>query len=665
MNRRTEISLLILLSAFITLFYIIRLNIFESMCLKYDNYALGYPLRILFSTSIQNGIFPLWDHWTHGGNPLYSALTTYGYSPIIIFLSLIGVYSWQIYALEMLIVTLVGFIGMYLWLREYSGKMYAMVIAACVSTSAHYLMQTQINFGITASVAMFPWLAYGIRKNLQGNLFGVSVIAFAVWLGSTEGYLGLNIIGWQFISMYCIAEWIIVHKQEFNVSNIFRKVLLIVSGYILGALILNFPLLETFFHFGLAFDKIRPGLDPYAMSANLFSLFTIVFPNKVYMLYRARTFPVVTGVFYFGFFQLLFLIYAVLKKKRNVVVWLLVLFAAISFVSSLSSKYQPTVLLNSFIPFLNKIRWHVYYLSISMFFLATVSVMGFQQFIENINVRLKWFAIFLFIGFCIFAALKQSGTIFTSPLLYFIYPQVYIFIVFILLLALSPFVPNILYGIVGLMLIEILITSGDIILIGKNMVYRGLNDAGVETREKAKIRTADFPSMPNERNEEDFIESPQYYSKVPTIYGYSPIIYPRIKKLMKNTDYPLLMKQIFYEVDANSFPVQSADVRIGHVRITPNKVETTIRVLYGTRKFVWSSPYVSFWKMSVDGAAWSTYESAFGLTAFSLPEGEHIVVFAYKPPYLVPSMIISGLSLLTCVWLLCVRKKYKIKMQPM
>lgn len=27
-----------------------------------DDYSLGYPLRILVSTALRNGILPLWDH---------------------------------------------------------------------------------------------------------------------------------------------------------------------------------------------------------------------------------------------------------------------------------------------------------------------------------------------------------------------------------------------------------------------------------------------------------------------------------------------------------------------------------------------------------------------------------------------------------------------------
>lgn len=660
-GKKTLIPIIFILFCSIALFYIVRLSLFTPAALTNDNYSLGYPFRILVSTSIQNRIFPLWDHWTHGGYPLHSLLGMAGFSPIIILLSLFGVYSTNTYTIEILIVIMLGFVGMYFWLSRFTSHLPALIIAACFSMSVPQLSQIQLNFESAASTAMLPWLAFGIASALQGKRYGIGIIAFAVWIASTEGYFGFNIITWQFIVAYCSLDWVIGNRHNLKKRDVFTKPLLVAGGFILGLLIVNYPILETFTHFGMGFDKIREvGFNPYAASANIFTAFTLVFPNKIWMFWSDPKYLSGTGIIYFGFFQLLFILYAAFGKKNMLRIWLLLLFAVISFCITLSAKYQPAVLLNAAVPFLNKIRWHGWDVTLAIFFLATVSCIGLQYFLEEKSVGKKWIAVSIFLCISIFIAIRQSGTMYVSPFTYLLYPQTYIFLVFLAVLLVSMKIPDTIYVVLGLLLIEIFVTSGNVSLMGNNLFYMGLNDADIKIREQAKQETNVFPVVSNERSDKDRHINAQYYTKQPSMYGYNPVSFPSIFQLMKTEEYPIVMKRLFYAVDKESMPLNKDAVHIKNIKLTPNAVEAHIDVLSERNDIVWSSPYVRFWKLSVGGLPTVTRQNRFGLTEFTLTKGKHFVRFVYTPPYFVPSIFLTLLSIGTSIYLVTRKSKDKI-----
>jgi len=156
-------------SIIVTLFYLVRLQLIGNpLTLANDNYALGYPLRILVSSSIQQGIFPLWDHWTHGGMPLNSPLMMLSFSPIVLILSIFGIYGISTYVVEIIVIHILCFIGMYWWLTFYSTKRASFVVALCFTTLGAQVLQTPINFEAVVSVALLPWIAVGMKYCMNG-----------------------------------------------------------------------------------------------------------------------------------------------------------------------------------------------------------------------------------------------------------------------------------------------------------------------------------------------------------------------------------------------------------------------------------------------------------------------------------------------------------------
>ncbi len=644
----------------VVVFYAIRLQLFGNpLALANDNYALGYPWRILVSSSLQNGIFPLWDHWTHGGMPLHSPINMLSFSPIVTFLSLFGVYSLTTYAAEILLIHILGFIGMYLWLRFYSSKFSSLVIAFCFTFIGAQITQTPINFEAVVSTALLPWLGIGMKYCMRGTPKGIGILAFAVWIMMTTGYLGMNVIFIELISFFCILETLILFlTKKIHLKRLFLGISYIMCGLILGGLIVNYPFVENYMYYGTSFVTMRDtAFSPYAASANLFSLFTLIFPNHIWS-FSADKFSAYTGIMFFGSIPIYMALYSLIRKKISGSVLLLMTFCVLSFLAMLSMKYPFARWISMNFPLLRYIRWHVWFLPVSVFFLATVSSIGMGEFMEEKRKAAKLFAYFLFIIVATLVAVKQSGSIFVSPLTYLGYPQIITYILLGIIILL-PFRKNT-KMIYLLCVADVLVISWSFSLFGNNLFYRGLTIREAVQRDSVKYVTKGFPEISNQRSPEDSHINVQYYTKQPALYGYDPVIHPALKSLINDPEYPVIMKYLFYPETKTGYPDMNEDFKIHSVRLTPNSAGAIIDITSKDQNIIWSSPYSSFWMLSVDGVTAVTRKNRFGLTEFTLTKGKHFVRFVYAPPYFVPSLLLTFLSIGTSIYVITRKSKNKI-----
>ncbi len=644
----------------VVIFYVVRLQLLSNhLALSNDNYALGYPLRILVSSSIQNGIFPLWDHWTHGGMPLSSPLIPLSFSPIVLLLSLFGVYSIPTYIVEILTIHILGFIGMYLWLRFYASKFSSLVVAFCFTLIGYQVLQTPLNFEAVVSTALLPWLGVGMKYCMRGATKGIGIIALAVWIMMTTGYLGMNVIFIELISFFCILESL-VHtiKNKSHINKLLLGTLFILCGLILGGLIVNYPIVENLVHYGTSFATMRDAaFTPYAASANLFSLFTLIFPNHVWT-FSADQSSAHTGIIFFGSIPIYMVLYALLRKKFQHSIILLFTFFILTFIAMLSSKYLFAQWLSMNFPLLRYTRWHVWFLTGSVFFLATVSGIGMTAFIEGKRRAAKVFTYYIFIIIAALIVIKQSGSLFVSPISYLRYPQVIIYVLLGIVLLVSR--PKINIFVYLLAVIEVAIVSWSIPLLGNNLYYRGLTEQEAAARELVKQQTKYFPFISNERSAQDSHVNPQYYTKQPALYGYNPVIYPTFISLINDPVYPEIMKYQFYPVNNVGYPEMNNDFKIHSIRLTPNSAEATIEIQPKEQNIVWSSPYSSSWIFSIDGVRAVTQSNSYGLTQFTVNKGIHKIRFIYRPPYFIPSILLTVSAIGISIYLLIQKPKIKI-----
>jgi len=520
------------------------------------------------------------------------------------------------------------------------------------------ITQTQINFESVVSVAVLPWIAIGMKYCMRGMLKGIGILAFAIWIILTTGYLGMNVIVIEFVTFFILVEAIILLLvKKLAWKEFLLGIYYILCGLFLGGLIVNYPFVENFIYYGTSFATMRDAsFTPYAASANLFSLFTLYFPNHIWS-FSGDGFSAFTGIMFFGSIPLYMVIYSLTKRKNWTCTILLLCFFILSFLTMLSPKYFFARWISMNFPLLKYIRWHVWFLPISVFFLATLASIGMTEFFDDKWKRTKMLAYIVFVIGAFLVAIKQSGSIFTSIKTYLFYPQTSIYIVLGILIILSFQKLNKLLYIVSI--IEMVIVSWSFGLFGNNLYYRGLTVQEAKAREAIKIQTQYFPSIQNERSGEDSHINPQYYSKQPALYGYDPVIHPALASFVNTPEYPVVMKYLFYPVNPTGYPDMNGDFTINLIRLTPSSAEASIRI-QSDKKIVWSSPHSPFWMLSIDSVATQTQQSRFGLTQFSLNKGTHVIRFAYRPPYFIPSMLLSLFCLGISIYLFTKKLGHKI-----
>jgi len=338
-------------------------------------------------------------------------------------------------------------------------------------------------------------------------------------------------------------------------------------------------------------------------------------------------------------------------------------FFIVSFLITLSMKYSFANWISWNFPLLRYIRWHVWFLTISVFFLITIASIGLSKFIEEKRKDIKLLAYGAFIFIAILVAVKQSGIFYTSPTTYLFYPQVLAYIALgVIIVASFSKVNKLTYPlhICTLIIVEVCVVSFSIPLFGNNL---GLVKQEVVKREMEKMQTKKFPEISNQRTSEKNNINPQYYTKQPALYGYSPVIHPILVSLINSAEYPIIMKDLFYPAQNNGYPDVNEICDISSIRLTPNSAQAIIDIQPDQKDVVWSSPYSPFWKLSVDGNPSLAKPNGFGLTQFNLTKGRHSVQFKYEPPYFIPSILLAFVSLCMSIYLIMKRSGNRMQQQ--
>lgn len=625
----------------------------------HDNLSLGYPGRVLISTSINNGIFPLWDHWVNGGNAMTSVYSAANLSPVIWILSLFGVYTIGTFLIEIVLMHVLCFLGMYLWLKTYVNHHISLFGCLCYSLSSYLLIQTPINFEAIVSASMIIWFAYGFKVALARKRIGIGISAISLWIMFTTGYLGLNIIQLQFIIIFCIAEFIISsdYIRTRDYLPIIKAIGYACIGFLLFLMIFNFAIFETYHYLKFNFSQIRlADFNPYNASiSSLSSIYTFLFPNRISTFSRYGT-----ALFYCGTLMFFFFLYGCLQYKRDIKIILMALTTVVLFCSMLNQNYQIAVLFNHIIPFLNKVQYHGWNISLILFFVVTLGCIGAKYFLENKNVGSKFPYVFIAI-YLLFVLLQSKDA---NYMKYLLYPQTFTIMIFTVLFAYVCRGNNFTLPLAGYkkeketdptqiqrknIIILTLLTAAEIAMVSPSLVFCGnvLKPWENIILNLDKVKNNKFDVAGNKReNDGCEIINFQYYSKIPVIHGYNPSMHPSMFKLKQNTQVDELLKKIFYQSDKNAIPIKDSTVNVKITTLSPNEISAEINSQEDDILMVWSSPYTSNWVLRDGDKIMRTNQNEYGLTTFTINRGIHTINFKYHPPYLFISIIISIVGIL-------------------
>ena len=610
----------------------------------HDNAAIAYPIRILVSTALQQGIFPLWDHWTHGGAPACTAVSALPLSPIVVGLSAFGIYDQTRFVVELALLHVLALVGMLCWLRTVADPIAALVGAVCYASSAILLVQAPVNVEAVTTQAMIPWYALGLRTSLRGARRGPAILALSLWVMFTSGYLGLDLFVIEVVTPWVVADHLVADPAGRRGRGLGH----VAAGGLLFLGIVNLAIAETHRHLGFDLTQLRQtAFNPFTGSADPRSLYTLLWPNGVspFAVHAgtAHVFPL-----YAGSVTVLLMLAALARllrrpwaeEGRRVV--LLVAVLATAFVATLSERHGGGLFI-TLLPLYAKVRFHCWGLAVVVFLATTLGAMGMRTLRARGGAgaaMLLAFALLVVGSYVLQRGAAELATIASHPQCYTL-PLV--------ALTLSRVVswrwPVRVVVLVLLSLVEIGTVSRQI-----PALRDGTSGAAWAARASAEFlaqneaaKTAGFPAPPNVRTAWSLWNA-QYFTKVPTYAGYGPNIHPAIRRLQDDPRFPVLMQRIFYASDADGVPDREPLAGV-HLEVTPNVVQAWFTARARSTVVTWASPFTAAWQLQVDGVPQETTRNAFGLTSFVVGEGPHAAELRYRPTGLALSLVLSLVSL--------------------
>jgi hypothetical protein len=626
--------------------FVVAAGLLGSSPIYHDNGAIAYPLRVLISTALRHGIFPMWDHWTHGGAPLCTFLTALPLSPIVLTLGAFGIYDQTTFVVELVVLDVLALVGMFCWLRTLVDEATAVMGGVAFALSAILVSQAPINIEAIASQAMIPWYALGLRQCLRGLRRGAAVIAAALWVMFTTGYPGLNLFVLEIVTVYVVADHVFVRDSGAS-GTAWRGIAYATIGGLLFVGIVNFALLETVRNIGLDVTQVRQTrFNPFTGSTHPAALYTLLWPNDLspFEEYQggAHVFPL-----YAGSATLLGVIASVAIPRRRWArdgrrVAILLAAASIAFVATTAKSYGGELFVH-ILPFYDKVRFHCWGLTVVVFLVTTLGALGLQELRARGGASATQLRAFVLAAVALLVL--QRNVVDLAPIV--AYPQWYtVPIVALLLSRRGPARWNLRMSLlVVASLFEMATVSRQI-----PSLRDGSSGMAALTRERAgalahneTVKTAGFSPPPNQRTGH-VPENAQYFTKVPAYAGYNTNIHATIRRLQDDPRFADLMSQIFYAIRTDGSVVDDGltDVRL---EMTPNLVDAWFVAPSTPTLVTYAAPFTPGWRLQVDGAPTETTANVFGLTSFRVAAGAHHVSLRYRPPGLLASSMLSIASL--------------------
>lgn len=297
----------------------------------FDNLRIHYPLRMLSTTQIQQGIAPLWNPYNFSGNTLLATYQSAIFHPMTwLYLIIPGIDAWSV------IVLLQPFLGLlffYVFLREIGYSRLASVLGG-------------VTFGLSGTIVVWweeayvaGYTALGLpltlftierfQKHPNWRQFALVVFGF-VWL-IVSGWFQFTLYSFVFICFWCwYRVWI--------VQQIKAKLLFPILGALLTAIFLSgihlIPAIEAYINSPRASTDAKYLFDGYLMP--LAHLVTLIAPdffgNPATYSFFGKGFYY-EHVMYFGIVSLFFVLYALhvisVRDKKAILGYVFIIFLSL------------------------------------------------------------------------------------------------------------------------------------------------------------------------------------------------------------------------------------------------------------------------------------------------------------------------------------------------
>jgi hypothetical protein len=613
-----------------------------------DNALLGLPARFFISNSLSSGIFPLWDPYLGAGVALHSIYTSIGMSPIIWILSVIGNYDINLFLTEIIILNLLGFLGMYLWLRNRSSRLITIVGALSYSLSPYMILQSKINLEAVGSSIAIPWICLGTYQIIKKNHAGIPMLAGGLGIAFTSGYLGMNVLMLELLAVWGL---ILALLWPIKILNFFKKPVdksdlkkIIVYFLIAITLFLSSILLlisETFSNISIDFF-IKRSIDPFAAAIKLESIRNL-FDNKVNP-FVPDQFAAHAVMLYLPSLVIGGIIYGIMKPTKFFIGTFIAF--VFSLCACLSKEYFLARFLVEFLPGFSSIRYHSWLSILLIFLLITAFSQGIaglitrRSFLNKIYIAVGITLLITFLTYLSmedrdFSYIAISGSIALTSLLLIQYlpgaERSYSFLISSALVIMC--------------LLQLLIANTRFDNIGFNQRFNVQNEDAQKIQAEIVVNASTrFSALKNTRDLSPLDSTNPHYSRNIVVEGYLPQRSPSINKLITQGEIGILK---YYLVDHSGKPItyQLKAINANSMRI---KILDELK----DEKIIVTIPYSKGWKaVDSQGINIPLEINELGLMQMAPKPGQEEITLEYGSLFSYMLLFISFLSwFLIFIW---------------
>ncbi|MFH1118804.1 MAG: hypothetical protein V1775_03205 [Bacteroidota bacterium] len=377
---------------------------------KWDMLGCYLPWRYHAGECLQNGIFPLWNPYTHCGYPIHADLRSVWY-PEVFIIGLTSGYSYlTIHLLFIIYVSLAG-LGMYLLSRHFTGEWKAGFIAGTAYLMSGFLVgHGQEMFGIIAATWIPYVLYYFILLQKERKYVDVVRTALFSFLLVTGGYQAM----WAILFYLLLVLFIAYFFRYFNSGNRraawrlakLNGVLVLVTGISLMVIAVSF--IQVSSHVGrlggisvedACFMPFSPRsaisfLLPFATVKDVGWYDTDISMNNAY-----------TGLVILIFFVL------ALFSKRKLLLNVFLVFGLVALLASFG-KYTPVRgILYHYVPLFNLFRHSSFFVYFAVIAIIPAAASGLEFFLSDPVFYMKKLIIITCISAVVILVLMTSSLV--------------------------------------------------------------------------------------------------------------------------------------------------------------------------------------------------------------------------------------------------------------
>jgi hypothetical protein len=614
--------------------------------ITHDNAFLGLPTRFLISISLRSGIFPMWDPYIGAGVPLNTVYTAIGLSPIVWLLSLLRKYDIVLFILEILVLNLLAFAGMWLWLKTKSSWLISLLGALSYSLSPYMLLQSKINLEAIGSAAAIPWICLGAYQISKQNSIGIAFLAGGLGLAFTSGYLGMNVLMLELLMIWagflvCCKYLSSSSPQRLSLRKIKNIGLYLLASATLFLLVMCIPISETFTNLTVDFFTKR-AIDPFTASIQLDSLANL-FDNQV-STFVSDSFGGHEIMLYLPSILLGGLIYALYKPSPFIIATLLAF--TLTFTACLSKEYAVTRFLVSVLPGFKEIRFHGWLCILLIFFLITLSSMGLANFAKVSKKQAKIIATLLLTSLITFLTYASQKQLDWQYLLMIAITSIASLGAFQKIQSSSKIIGVALSICIAILTLTQLYQANIRWDIEGFKVRFDVQKLEVLQKQREDIKNAS-PYFPKPSNTRDFVsEFPysgyEHYSKKPAIEGYLPQRNPAISKIINEGHIEILKH---YLISPAGIPIEYEVISL-----SPNELKIKSLQDLTNQSTTITVPYSPNWKAyDENDQPIVIYKNHLGLMEIAPSASNRIISIQYKPTWI---NLMIALTLLSWVFIL-------------